>query len=143
MGGVWVKLHSIGFSVALGVAALTLYIGARIFHLLMDKRSAEKASLTLFRTVWQILTFCTPGLKLRGVPTAQEWKNTVPLLSPKPGDKKRGYLVMVNHTSQLDGFLFSVLSPVKLFANCRTLMKSRHALLSLSPSSSSSPLFFN
>ena len=51
-------------------------------------------------------------------PSSREWDVICP-----DAALRRGAIFMVNHTSYVDGFLFSALAPQRVIARARTLMK--------------------
>lgn len=112
------SMGTIGFGALAVPAFFSLYGWGRVFHALLRPASATKATLWLYRMLFRMLFGCIWWLDIRDAPTAAEWR------AVEQGAAARGCLIMVNHTSQLDGFLFGALASPFVVCHTKSLMKS-------------------
>ncbi|KAG8469109.1 hypothetical protein KFE25_007627 [Diacronema lutheri] len=108
---------TVWFGCGLASLLFTLWVLLPVVHAVAPAPArfcwSERLCNLLFRAVFA----SCPWLKVDG-PDAAEWARIVPepLLA-------RGAVFMVNHSSFGDGFLFSALTPQRVIARARTLMK--------------------
>lgn len=112
----WAILGTLFFSCCTVVIMISLYLLMHVFHLVFSERTAINLSLRCLQFSWRCLFMCMPWVRLRNFPTTQQWDSMV---GTGP------CLIMVNHTSQLDGFLFAMIAPTSILLRTRSLLNKR------------------
>jgi hypothetical protein len=113
------------FGLGLVWLLLTLFFALPVVHLVAKAVGgagcqyawSERLCNALFRLVFGSCLW----LRIDG-PSSADWDAHCP-----DAALRRGAVCMVNHTSYVDGFLFSALAPQRVIARARTLMKGARA----------------
>lgn len=99
---------------------MTLTVTLPVVHLVVpSKRGKFEWSERICHLLFCIVFKLCPWASLDNAPSNEDWIRVIPNEA-----MKRGAVVMVNHTSYMDGFLFSALTPFRVIERTRTLMKS-------------------
>jgi len=115
MGAAFTALARGVFAASAITMVLSMYVWMHLLHAVLPEKTAVTWSLRLFGLAVRVLFFFTPWMKVHNAPTGEQWRKMVPV--------DQSCLLMVNHTSQLDGFLFSLISPTSLLIKTRPLIK--------------------
>lgn len=109
-------LGNVGFAMLFLPVGLSLFASCSWFHLLPVKsRRAEEWSLYACRVLLRFVIRATLWLRIEDAPTAEEWD----ALIPADGG---ACVVMINHTSQWDGFFFAAMASPSIIRRCKSLM---------------------
>mmetsp|Transcript_26499 Transcript_26499/g.79465 ORF Transcript_26499/g.79465 Transcript_26499/m.79465 type:complete len:287 (+) Transcript_26499:220-1080(+) len=100
---------------------LALYASCRGAHLLSrSKRSAEARSLWLCRGLLRLMLRGVFWLRFENKPTTEDWEAL-----GIPTAEEGGAMIMINHTSNFDGFLFAALASPDIICRSKSLMVGR------------------
>jgi 1-acyl-sn-glycerol-3-phosphate acyltransferase len=116
MKGAGISLGNCAFGLLFVPVGLTLFASCSLFHVgARDTRRAEEWSLYVCRLLLRALLRCTFWLSVEDAPTTDDWDALVP---PDGG----ACMVMINHTSQFDGFFFAAMASPNVVTRCKSLM---------------------